>query len=125
MTEFDVRSYVAAFNANDFEFFSRFYAKDVIYELWTRERIVGHENLMAFYRTVKAHVIELVELLDVVVTPSRVTMHSRVSYETVKQWPDPQNWASRLGDKKVIETITLCEVEDHRFTHVRGAKFKF
>lgn len=124
MNEFDVRCYVAAFNASDFDYLSRYYSNDVICELWSREPLVGLDNLMKFYRTVKSHVVEIVDLLDVIVTPSRVAMHCRVSYETVKNWPDPENWESRVGDRRVIETLALHDIEERRFSHMRAAKFK-
>ena len=49
MTEEDFRSYVAAFNANEFEGFGRFYADDVIFELGAMKKIVGRDNILAFY----------------------------------------------------------------------------
>ena len=41
MTEDDFRAYVAAFNANDFNGFGRFYAHDVVFELGAMKRIEG------------------------------------------------------------------------------------
>src|SRR5699024_5263359 len=58
MTEEDFRRYVAAFNANDFEGFGHFYADDVVFELGAMKRIVGRENILSFYREVKAHIVE-------------------------------------------------------------------
>lgn len=124
MTEDDFRSYIAAFNADDFEGFGRFYADDVIFELGAAKRIDGRENILAFYREVKAHITEVVTPLDVIVTPSRIAMHCRTTFETFRDWPDFEIWPTRAGDKREVETIALYEIADGRFTHIRGARFK-
>jgi hypothetical protein len=126
MTEDDFRSYVAAFNANDFAGFGRFYADDVIFELGGAKKIVGRENILAFYREVKAHIVEVVTPLDVIVTPTRIAMHCRTTFETFKDWPDFEIWPTMAGDKREVETIAMYEVDPARdcFTHIRGARFK-
>ncbi|MBO9498764.1 MAG: nuclear transport factor 2 family protein [Novosphingobium sp.] len=124
MTEEDFRRYVAAFNANEFDGFGHFYAEDVVFELGAMKRIVGRENILAFYREVKAHIVEVVTPLDVVVAPARIAMHCRTTFETFKDWPDFEIWPTRAGDRREVETIALYEVAGDRFTHIRGARFK-
>ncbi|MFC3099763.1 nuclear transport factor 2 family protein [Altererythrobacter lauratis] len=124
LTEADFRAYIAAFNANDFDGFTRFYADDVVFELGDMKQIVGRANILAFYRQVKAHIAEVVTPLDVVVTPTRIAMHCRTTFETFKDWPDFDIWPTRAGDRRVVETIALYEVEGGRFTHIRAARFK-
>ncbi|MBS1239426.1 MAG: hypothetical protein H6R45_132 [Proteobacteria bacterium] len=124
MTEADFRSYVAAFNANDFEGFGRFYADDVVFELGAMKTIVGRENILSFYRQVKAHIVEVVTPLDVIVTPTRIAMHCRTTFETFKDWPDFEIWPTHAGDTRVVETIAMYEVDGDRFRHIRGARFK-
>ncbi|WP_336979314.1 nuclear transport factor 2 family protein [Altererythrobacter fulvus] len=124
MTEEDFRSYVAAFNANDFDGFGRFYADDVIFELGAMKRIDGRDAILDFYREVKAHITEIVTPLDVIVTPTRIAMHCRTTFETFKDWPDFEIWPTRAGDRREVETIVMYEVKDGRFTHIRGARFK-
>ncbi len=124
MTEDDFRSYVAAFNANDFAGFGRFYADDVVFELGAMKRIVGRENILAFYREVKAHITEVVTPLDVIVTPTRIAMHCHTTFDTFADWPDFEIWPTKAGDHREVETIAMYEVADDRFTHIRGARFK-
>ena len=124
MTEDQFRSYVAAFNGNDFEGFGKFYADDVVFELGGMKRSEGRENILAFYREVKAHIVEVVEPLEVIVTPARIAMYCRTTFETFKDWPDFEIWPTKAGDKRVVETIAMYEVVDDRFTHIRGARFK-
>lgn len=124
MTEDDFRSYVAAFNANDFAGFGRFYADDVVFELGGSKRIVGRDNILDFYRQVKAHITEVVTPLEVIVTPTRVAMYCRTTFDTFADWPDFEIWPTMAGDHREVETIALYEVVDGRFTHIRGARFK-
>ena len=124
MTEEDFRSYVAAFNANDFAGFGQFYADDVVFELGGSKRIVGRENILAFYRQVKAHITEVVTPLEVIVTPTRIAMYCRTTFDTFADWPDFEIWPTMAGDHREVETIAMYEVVDDRFTHIRGARFK-
>jgi hypothetical protein len=124
MTEDDFRRYVAAFNGNDFEGFGKFYANDVVFELGAMKRIDGREAILDFYREVKAHIVEVVEPLEVIVTPTRIAMYCRTTFDTFKDWPDFEIWPTKAGDRRVVETIAFYEVENDRFTHIRGARFK-
>lgn len=124
MTEDDFRSYVAAFNANDFDGFGRFYADDVVFELGAMKRIVGREAILAFYRQVKAHITEVVTPLEVIVTPTRIAMYCRTTFDTFADWPDFEIWPTMAGDHREVETIAMYELVDGRFSHIRGARFK-
>lgn len=124
MTEEDFRRYIAAFNANDFDGFTSFYADNVVFELGGMKRIEGREGIRAFYREVGEHINETVDLLDVVVTPTRVAMHCRTTFETFADWPEFEIWSTMAGDVRMVETIALYEVAGDRFTHIRAARFK-
>lgn len=124
MTEDDFRSYVAAFNADDFAGFGHFYADDVVFELGAMKRIVGRDNILAFYREVKAHITEVVTPLDVIVTPTRIAMHCRTTFDTFADWPEFEIWPTKAGDHREVETIAMYEVVGNRFTRIRGARFK-
>jgi len=124
MTEEQFQSYVAAFNANDFDGFGHFYADDVVFELGGSKKIIGRENILSFYREVKAHITEVVTPLEVIITPTRIAMYCRTTFETFKDWPDFEIWPTMAGDTRVVETIALYELVDDRFAHIRGARFK-
>lgn len=124
MTQEDFRAYVAAFNANDFDGFGQYYADDVIFELGGAKRIDGRENILAFYREVKAHITEVVVPLDVIVTPARIAMYCRTTFDTFKDWPDFEIWPTRKGDSRVVEIIAMYEVANDQFTHIRAGRFK-
>ena len=124
MTEDDFRRYVNGFNEGDFEGFGQFYADDVVFELGAMKKIVGRENILDFYRGVKAHIVEVVIPLEVIVTPTRIAMYCRTTFDTFADWPDFEIWPTMKGDHREVETIAFYEVENDRFTHIRGARFK-
>jgi len=126
MTEEDFRTYVAAFNAADFEGFGRFYADDVVFELGSRKLIVGRENILAFYRDVRAHLDEHIELCGVLIGPRNVAMYCRTTFRTVKDWPDYEFGATVKGDVRHVETIAWYDLDPagEQFTHIRGGRFK-
>lgn len=124
MTEAEFRSYVAAFNANDYKGFGRYYADDVIFELGAMKKIVGRENILAFYREVKSHITEVVEPLEVLIAPDRICMYCRTIFEAIEDWLDFEIRPVRAGDSWTVETIALYELVESRFTHIRGARFK-
>ena len=124
MTEQDFRSYVAAFNAGDFDGFGRFYADNVVFELGSAMRLEGRDAILDFYREVKAHIDEVVTPLDVIVAPTRIAMHCRTSFDCFRDWPEFAIRPVEAGERWVVETIAMYEIVDDRFTHIRGARFK-
>lgn len=126
MTEEDFRAYVAAFNAADFDGFGRFYADNVVFELGSRKRIEGRENILAFYREVRAHLDEHIELRGVLAGPRHVAMYCRTTFTTLVDWPDYEFGATFRGDVREVETIAWYDLDEsgQRFSHIRGARFR-
>ncbi len=126
MTEDDFRAYVDAFNRADFDGFGRFYAEDVLFELGSRKRIEGRENILAFYRKVRAHLDEHIDLRGVLIGPRNVAMYCRTTFTTLVDWPDYEFGATVTGDVHEVETIAWYELDEggERFTHIRGGRFK-
>ena len=124
MTEDDFHRYVAAFNANDYAGFGAFYADDVVFELGSMKRIVGREAILDFYREVKAHIIEVVTPLGLIVGPRNVAMYCRTTFDTFADWPDFEIWPTKAGDHREVETIAWYEHNGSQFTHIRGGRFK-
>lgn len=124
MTREDFERYINAFNAGDFEGFSRFYADDVDFQLGDRKHIVGRENIADFYRGVKAHFAEKLTILDLVIAEDGACLHSRTRFETIADWPEFTMWSTKKGDVRTIESIILYKIRDGRFTHIKSARFK-
>ncbi|MEN7538283.1 nuclear transport factor 2 family protein [Aurantiacibacter flavus] len=124
MTREDFESYIAAFNANDFEGFSKFYADDVDFTLGGRKHIVGRQGIVDFYRGVKDHIREELTILDLLVAPEGFCMHNRTVFTTIKDWPDFELWPTKAGDVREIESIILYRTQGDRFVSIKSARFK-
>ncbi len=124
MNEQDFRNYVAAFNANDFNGFGRFYADDVIFELGSALRLDGREAILDFYRSVRARIDEVVKPLDVFLTADRIAMHCRTRFSCFEDWPEFPIRPVKAGERWEVETIALYEVDGDQFRHIRGGRFK-
>jgi len=124
MTREDFESYINAFNANDFDGFSRFYADDVDFQLGDRMHIVGRENIADFYRGIKAHFAETLTILDLVLADDGACLHVYTKFETIEDWPEFTMWPTKKGDVREIESIILYKIRDGKFTHIKSARFK-
>ena len=124
MTREDFESYIAAFNANDYEGFSKFYAEDVDFNLGDRKRIIGREGIVDFYKGVKAHIHEELTILDLLVAPDGFCMHNHTRFETYKDWPDFELWPTKEGDVREIESIILYRTRGDQFASIKSARFK-
>lgn len=126
MTEDDFRQYVAAFNAADFDGFSRFYADDVVFELGSRKRIEGRQGIVDFYRLVRSRIDEEVVPLGLLFGPRNAAMYCRTTFKTLVDWPDYEFGATKAGDVRTVETIAWYELDESgtHFTHIRGGRFK-
>jgi len=124
MTEADFLQYVAAFNANDFDGFGKFYAEDVVFELGAMKTIIGRQNILNFYSEVAAHIDEVVKPVGVLVGPSNIAMYCHTTFDTRVDWPDFEIWPTKAGDHREVETIAWYEHNGSQFTHIRAGRFK-
>ncbi len=119
----DFNAYIAAFNAGDFDGFAKYYADDVDFILGGRKHLRGRQAIVDFYKQVKAHIREKLEIIDLLAAPDGFAMHSRTTFETVKDWPDFELWPTWAGDMRRIESIILYRVEGDRFKSIKSARF--
>lgn len=124
MTREDFMAYIDAFNRDDFEGFSSYYADDVEFNLGDRKQIIGRQGIVDFYRGVKAHIREELTILDLVVTPDRIALHNGTVFTTIEDWPDFELWPTMKGDVRKIESINLYTVENDKFTCIKSARYK-
>jgi len=120
----DFERYISAFNANDFEGFSSFYADDVDFQLGDRKHIVGRQAVADFYRGIKAHFEEKLTILDLVLGEDGACLRVHTRFETIEDWPDFDMWPTKKGDVREIESIILYKIAGGKFTHIKSARFK-
>ncbi|PQA87602.1 nuclear transport factor 2 family protein [Hyphococcus luteus] len=119
----DFEDYIKAFNNADFEGFAKYYADNVEFVLGGRMRLSGRQAVVDFYREVKAHIDEHLEIIDLLVAPDGFAMHSRTTFKTVKDWPGFELWSTKAGDVRKIESIILYRLEDGFFKSIKSARF--
>lgn len=124
MNREDFEAYIDAFNRNDFDGFSKFYADDVEFNLGDRKQIIGRENIVAFYREVKEHIHEELTILQVLMAPEGIALHNATTFTTIKDWPDFELWPTMKGDVRRIESINMYTIENGKFTKVKSARYK-
>ena len=124
MTRDEFDAYIDAFNRDDFDGFSKYYAEDVEFNLGDRKQIIGRQGIVDFYRQVKAHFREELTIIDLVVTPDRIALHNGTVFTTIADWPDFELWPTMKGDVRRIESINLYEVENDKFTRIKSARYK-
>jgi hypothetical protein len=124
MTRDEFEAYINAFNRDDFDGFSKYYADDVEFNLGDRKQIIGRKGIVEFYRGVKEHFREELTIIDLVITPTRIALHNGTVFSTIKDWPDFELWPTMDGDVRRIESINLYELENDKFTRIKSARYK-
>lgn len=124
MTRDDIETYISAFNRDDFDVFSSYYADDVDFQLGDRKRIYGRQGIIDFYKAVKARIHEELKILDLMVCEDGAALHVYTKFTTVMDWPDFELWPTRKGDVREIESVILYKIANGKFTHIKSARFK-
>ena len=124
MTEADVRAYIDAFNANDFEGFSKYYADDVEFNLGDRKQIIGRQGIVDFYREVKQHIKEELDVIDLIVAPDGAALHCATKFTTFKDWPDFELWPTMAGDVLEVESIIMYRFENGKIANIKSGRYK-
>ncbi len=124
MTEADYADYIAYFNANDFEGFGRYYCDDVVFNLGEKKQIIGRENILDFYRDVKAKVRETLEILGVAAGPDTLAVHVRTEFFGLADWPDFIAGRLMKGEAINIESLGFYYLRGGKISHILGARYK-
>lgn len=115
--------YLSAFNRADFPGFGRYYADDVVFH-GQAAQVVGREAVLDFYRKVRAHLDERVDLLTFVAAPdgSAIVAELRTSLVATSDWPDMPTGPMRAGDRRESVNIAFYDIADGKFARVRTAR---
>jgi len=120
----DYHDYIACFNANDFEGFGKYYRDDVIFNLGDKKQIVGRENILDFYRGVKAKVRETLDILSVVAGEDALAVHVRTEFFGLEDWPDFIAGRLMKGESLTIESLGYYYLEGGKIARILGARYK-
>ncbi len=117
-------AYIAAFNARDFDGFGAYYADDVVFE-GQAAQVVGRDAVLAFYRSVHAHLDETLAVLTFVgsVSAGRIVAELRTTLVAHRDWPTMPTGPMRAGDRRESIAFVLYDIVGERFSRVRSARF--
>ena len=115
--------YMTLFNNNDPSFI-KFYHDDVVLELNTTE-IKTPRGIRDFYKDVKAHIEEKVEVSHFVSDATGIAAELPTEFRVYKDWPDGF-FKRPLKAGEVMRTISfvLYWVQDGKFKHIKSARYK-
>jgi SnoaL-like protein len=120
LTEADFRSYLAAFNRNDFAAFGHFYAPDVEFA-GRAAQLRGAAEVVRFYREVKSRVRETVTLHGVVTGPRAIVADLETELYALSDWPDFPTGPLSRGQTRRSQNFVWYDIVDDRFTRIRSA----
>ncbi|MCW2350448.1 hypothetical protein M2333_001106 [Sphingobium sp. B11D3B] len=117
-------AYLAAFNRADEAVFSAYYADDVQF-FGQAAQVTGRQAVIDFYRGVRKHLHEKVDLLTYVGDPSgaHILAVLRTTLVAHTDWPDMPTGALKAGDTRSSVNFVMYDIKDGRFTRVRSARF--
>ena len=123
LTRAQFLEYVGLFNANDPRFI-RYYHDDVVLDLNGRE-IRGAQGILEFYKDVKAHIREKVEVTHFVSDATGVAAELPTEFRCYRDWPQ-SFWGRPLRAGEVMRTVSfgLYWVEDGRFRRIKSARYR-
>lgn len=123
MDEEAFRSYVRAFNENEFDEFSSYYADDVVFELGDRLRLEGRDAIVEFYRNVGKQVEETLEVSYVIADGDRIAAELVTEFRAIEDVPD--FIAGSLASDETLKIISFVhyELQNGRFSHIKSARY--
>jgi hypothetical protein len=116
--------YVGWFNANDPRFID-FYHPDVELEL-SGQTIKGAQGILNFYKEVKAHIHEKVEITHFVADATGIAGVMPTEFRVYKDWPQPNFFHRDLKAGEVMRTVSfgLYWVQDGKFKTIKAARYR-
>lgn len=123
LTERDLRDYLAAFNNNDFERFSQYYADNLVFEGRGRH-FRNRDEMVGFYRKLKSRVRETVTLREVVVGRNEMAVELETELYALEDWLDMPTGPMRKGDRSRTQNFVWYEIENGKFSHIRSARYR-
>lgn len=124
LTEADFRAYIADFNRSDYAAFSRLYAEDVEFKGRAAE-LRGRQQIVAFYRGVKARLRETLTVHAVVAGEKAIVADVETELTALEDWPDFPTGPFERGETRRSQNFIWYDVINSRFTRIRSAHYRY
>lgn len=115
------RTYVDAFNRGDFDGFSRYYVPNIDFR-GRGGTFASREEVLAFYRTIKANISEKLTLRGLVVGRNNWVVDMVTELYSPKDWSDSPIGPMKKGESRRSENFIWYELEGDKFKRVRSAR---
>lgn len=115
--------YLALFNAND-PGYADYYRDDVMLELGT-STIQGRQGILDFYRDVKTHIRESLQLTDFISDANGIAAEVPTEFVCFNDWED-SFWGRPLKRGEVMRVISFAHyrVVNEQFAHIKSARYR-
>ena len=123
LTGADFRRYIDAFNRNDFETFGRYYAPQLHFQGQAGE-FHSREQVVSFYRQVKARVRETIGILTLVIGERDIVAELETGLHALVDWPDFPTGPIYKGETRRSQNFCWYEVADGMFGRIRSARYR-
>ena len=114
--------YIASFNRDDFEGFSKYYADDVVLELGKRKTLHGRQAIVDFYREVKSKIRETLVIRNVVADDAGLAAEIATEFHALVDWPDFIAGPIRKGESIHIVSWIFYTIVKGRFQTIRSTR---
>src|SRR5580698_1845596 len=114
--------YIAAFNRDDFEGFSKYYAEDVVLNLGNRKTIHGRQGIIDFYREVKSRIRETLVIRNIVADETGLAVEVATEFHALEDWPDFIAGAIRNGESIHIVSLVVYNIVNGKFQTIRSTR---
>jgi hypothetical protein len=116
------REYIAAFNRDDFEGFSKYYADDVVLNLGNRKTIHGRQGIIGFYREVKARIRETLVIHTIVADEEGIAVEVATEFYALADWPDFIAGPILKGESINIVSWAFYTIVNGKFQTIRSTR---
>ena len=119
----DFRRYIDAFNRSDFETFGGYYAPQIHFQGQAGE-FHSREQVVSFYRQVKARVRETIGILTLVIGARDIVAELETELHALVDWPDFPTGPIYKGETRRSQNFCWYEVADGMFGRIRSARYR-
>lgn len=124
MTEERFRTYIDAFNRDDYSSFGDYYDEDVVLVIAGKTELKGRQAIFDFYKTVKSQTKRTIEVNKVITAPNHLAAELQSEFLALEDLPDFTAGAMKKGGRIFINTFVFYDLRDGKFARIRSAEFR-
>jgi uncharacterized protein (TIGR02246 family) len=124
MDEAVFRTYIAEFNAANFEALARYYADDVVFSFNGRLTLNGRDAIVEFYRPFRKAVDETVDIRFLVMNDTHVAVEMATEFHAREDYQNFTRGPLKAGDTVRITSFVHYDIgPDGRFAAIRIGRY--